>query len=731
MERRIRVRLASLSVLVTALASLGFACGGGGTGSQRDGGGTDGGGSDGSEGGTDTGSNVASVTFTIPAPGQNLCNINSTFASCVPDADGTTAGWQGSLAVHVTAGGAPVTGVSVTFATTGTTLGSATLDANGDAKLTGVTIQDITSITISATTADIPGFGVAVGTIHVSVDTTVPSSPPTGLTASVVDRRQTSFRLNWTAPSDNGVAAVGYQIRAATVPIDSTNFDAPGTVVVPYSGTPAAPNAADTFLAKNLVIENSYYFAIAATDSAGNRSPIAVTSSTARAAFMTTTLSGQAASDHSGYSIDGTGDFGSAAGSALAKDGFSDLVVGNLSAGNSALNTAKVYIYFGSSSGYPATPSVTINGTANGFGTSVVNAGDIDGDGLDDIAISSPNDGTGKVFIFSRKNPTWATNGAWPSTPIMDSQANYTITTDSSYMSTFFGQTLASAPSFEGASGSDLVIGTPGYNGNRGQVLLVKGGASFSAVTLPSATKTTVITGGAAMDLFGFGLVDIGPFAGATTTSLLGSATGASAVYAFEAQALSATNDVSVAFDSTIFTPTTDAYGAPLSLIGPVGASANAVAIGAIGFFVDVHLGNSATGPLAGSAGGAPAPAVRFTNSAAGNSWGVLALGSAVPGKNQSLTLIAGDAIGDLVMAGQAETGNPIYLVSGADLASMTGMVDVTTAAKVAKAPNHLPSDWRGYAGATIIPDSDGDGYSDFAVGEFASTGVGRVVVFH
>ena len=31
MERRIRVRLASLSVLVTALASLGFACGGGGT----------------------------------------------------------------------------------------------------------------------------------------------------------------------------------------------------------------------------------------------------------------------------------------------------------------------------------------------------------------------------------------------------------------------------------------------------------------------------------------------------------------------------------------------------------------------------------------------------------------------------------------------------------------------------------------------------------------------------
>ena len=54
---------------------------------------------------------------------------------------------------------------------------------------------------------------------------------------------------------------------------------------------------------------------------------------------------------------------------------------------------------------------MTFTGAATGFGNAIVDAGDIDGDGLDDIAITSTNDGTGKVYIFSRKNPpaSWGT----------------------------------------------------------------------------------------------------------------------------------------------------------------------------------------------------------------------------------------------------------------------------------------------------------------------------------
>jgi hypothetical protein len=42
-----------------------------------------------------------------------------------------------------------------------------------------------------------------------------------------------------------------------------------------------------------------------------------------------------------------------------------------------------------------------------------------------------------------------------------------------------------------------------------------------------------------------------------------------------------------------------------------------------------------------------------------------------------------------------------------------------------------MPSAWAGYTVGSIIPDSNGDGYGDFAVGEFTTSTVGRVVVFY
>jgi len=45
--------------------------------------------------------------------------------------------------------------------------------------------------------------------------------------------------------------------------------------------------------------------------------------------------------------------------------------------------------------------------------------------------------------------------------------------------------------------------------------------------------------------------------------------------------------------------------------------------------------------------------------------------------------------------------------------------------------PGRMPSAWIGYTIGTIIPDSNGDTYADFAVGEFTTSTAGRVVVFH
>src|SRR6185295_1064759 len=83
------------------------------------------------------------------------------------------------------------------------------------------------------------------------------------------------------------------------------------------------------------------------------------------------------------------------------------------------------YLFMGASTGYAATPTVTFTGATTGFGDAIVNAGDLDGDG--------------KIFIYSRKSPpaSWGSTTAWPAT-LTDAQANYTISTDASFMGISF-----------------------------------------------------------------------------------------------------------------------------------------------------------------------------------------------------------------------------------------------------------------------------------------------------
>src|SRR5262245_790224 len=148
------------------------------------------------------------VTFTAPTAGQLLCPSGSTVPGCVQDSDAATAGWQGTVTVHVTAAGQAVTSGNVTFTIGTTTLGMATIDASGNATLTGVTLPE-GSVTIVATTNNIPDHGVGSGSVTVTVDLGTPT-PPSVLTVTELDRRQTSFQLSWIAPNDNGSSVTGY-----------------------------------------------------------------------------------------------------------------------------------------------------------------------------------------------------------------------------------------------------------------------------------------------------------------------------------------------------------------------------------------------------------------------------------------------------------------------------------------------------------------------------------------
>ena len=551
-----------------------------------------------------------------------------------------------------------------------------------------------------------------------------------------MDRRQTSFELTWPAPeTSTGGTVAGYDIRVARVPITAANFDdATATLSVTYTGVPAAPGKVDGMVVKNLAIEEGYYFAIVGKDGSGTRGTIMATTTAVQAQFLTTTLSGTG-TDGVGQDLDGSGDFGTAGSRSFTADGFSDLIVG-------ADNGTHVYIYFGSATGYSSTPSITITGTVADFGQAVVNAGDLDGDGLADIAIASPKDGGGgKVYVFSRKNPpsSWGTTGSWPAN-LTDTQANYTLTADA----TFAGGTgsiravgMARLGNFDGAGSDDLAVGFDLANSTMGSLLIVKGSASFASETIPGS-GTIEIDGTVAAGFFGYKTIGIGQFFGSPSgPALVTAAAGASAIYAFAGQAPTGVLTASAANDSTV-AAAADFYGYDLGFLGSIGGpgAVTVASTSATPPYVDVNLGTVGTGPFLGTSGSAPAPTVRLEDSAAGNSFGAVNLGGGIKGTSQGVSFIGGDTVPDLVVAGQAEVGLPIYIVNGAEISAMSGIVDVSAAQTavvppIVKAPNHLPTDWVGAGGMSLIIDSNKDGYADFALGEFAPAKPGRVVVFY
>ncbi len=103
-------------------------------------------------------------------------------------------------------------------------------------------------------------------------------------------------------------------------------------------------------------------------------------------------ISGEAANDYSGRSVSGAGD--------INGDGIDDLIVGARSADANGNNSGASYVVFGSSTGFAANVDLSGLTGANGFkisgeseydnsGISVSGAGDINGDGIDDLIVGA------------------------------------------------------------------------------------------------------------------------------------------------------------------------------------------------------------------------------------------------------------------------------------------------------------------------------------------------------
>ena len=200
-------------------------------------------------------------------------------------------------------------------------------------------------------------------------------------------------------------------------------------------------------------------------------------------------LTGIDAGDQSGFSVSSAGD--------VNGDGYDDLVIGALYAdpGGDG-NAGETYVVYGGARA-PGTGGVldlsTLNGS-NGFiltgidvndvsGFSVSSAGDVNGDGYDDLVIGArradPNGGdSGETYVVYGGASAPGSDGVLD-LPTLDGTNGFILTGIDA--SDYSGQSVSSAGDVNGDGYDDLIIGAFGAdpNGdNSGETYLVYGGAN-------------------------------------------------------------------------------------------------------------------------------------------------------------------------------------------------------------------------------------------------------------
>ena len=171
------------------------------------------------------------------------------------------------------------------------------------------------------------------------------------------------------------------------------------------------------------------------------------------------TLLGAESADGAGRAVSGAGD--------VDGDGHDDLFIGAYASDGAGSNAGAAYLVYG-----PVSGDIALDGEAAFEGTeqswagwSVAGAGDMDGDGLRDLAVGAPEEagGFGAVWIYQ--------GGAWSGTTSADDADRWL---QGEAEGDLAGTAVAGAGDIDGDGLDDLLVGAPGA----GAAYLVLGGGS-------------------------------------------------------------------------------------------------------------------------------------------------------------------------------------------------------------------------------------------------------------
>ncbi|WP_090717438.1 integrin alpha, partial [Bathymodiolus azoricus thioautotrophic gill symbiont] len=230
-------------------------------------------------------------------------------------------------------------------------------------------------------------------------------------------------------------------------------------------------------------------------------------------------VNGESANDYSGHSVSNAGD--------VNGDGLDDLIVGAYLATPSGKSQAgKSYVVFGKKDNTNAielsaiaaggTGGFVINGESMGdfSGHSVSNAGDVNGDGLDDLIIGTY--GAGKSYVVFGKQDNIAINLS----DIVAGTGGFVINGESAHDESahdYSGYSVSSAGDVNGDGLDDLIVGArkanPSGKLNAGKSYVVFGKQDNTAINLSDIVAGTggfVINGELAGDESGYSVSSAG-----------------------------------------------------------------------------------------------------------------------------------------------------------------------------------------------------------------------------